>query len=213
MCFVPINSVLFNLLCVWILFWNASSHSCFRFVSVIRHAGCAKKRITTVQLFNHRVYPLTTQKWKQDTQTHTYREIHCTTALQKVHCLSQTTRQQLLFAMLKMVPRYVTMVAMYYHNNIRCRTLQNSFNHECVVTTQNPQLNPAALLYAVPCTSTGRLTHKRHNQNNLYSKTKQTYSVVRISKLNNARHIKTDTTTVWQRGKGILEKGKGKKGK
>ena len=29
LCFVLINSVLLNLLCVWILFWNASSHSCF----------------------------------------------------------------------------------------------------------------------------------------------------------------------------------------
>ena len=29
--FVIINSVLLNLLCVWALFWNASSHSCFRY--------------------------------------------------------------------------------------------------------------------------------------------------------------------------------------
>ena len=32
LCFVLINSVLLNLLRVWILFKNASSHSCFRFV-------------------------------------------------------------------------------------------------------------------------------------------------------------------------------------
>ena len=32
LCFVVINSVLFNLLCVWILFYNASRHSSFRFL-------------------------------------------------------------------------------------------------------------------------------------------------------------------------------------
>ena len=31
MCFVLIKSILLNLLCVWILFSNTSSHSCFRF--------------------------------------------------------------------------------------------------------------------------------------------------------------------------------------
>ena len=31
LCFVLINSVLLNLLCLWILFWNASSHSCSDF--------------------------------------------------------------------------------------------------------------------------------------------------------------------------------------
>ena len=36
LCFVLINSVLLNLLCVWILFQNAGSRSCFRF---LRHAG------------------------------------------------------------------------------------------------------------------------------------------------------------------------------
>ena len=33
LCFVLINSVLFNLLCVWILFYNASSRSCFRSIA------------------------------------------------------------------------------------------------------------------------------------------------------------------------------------
>ena len=34
--FVLINSVLLDLLCVWILFWNASSHSCFNFLRWIQ---------------------------------------------------------------------------------------------------------------------------------------------------------------------------------
>ena len=32
LCFLLINSVLLNLFCVWILFYNASSHSCFTFL-------------------------------------------------------------------------------------------------------------------------------------------------------------------------------------
>ena len=35
LCFVLINSALLNLLCIWILFWNSSSHSCFRFLKTL----------------------------------------------------------------------------------------------------------------------------------------------------------------------------------
>ena len=32
LCFFPlVNGVLLNLLCVWVLFWNAGSHSLFKF--------------------------------------------------------------------------------------------------------------------------------------------------------------------------------------
>ena len=37
LCFVTIISILLNLLCVWILIRNASSHSCFRVDLVSTH--------------------------------------------------------------------------------------------------------------------------------------------------------------------------------
>ena len=39
LCFVLINSVLLNLLCVWILFQAASRHSCFRFFFLVQNAS------------------------------------------------------------------------------------------------------------------------------------------------------------------------------
>ena len=47
MCFVMLNSVIFNLSCVSILFYNASSHSCFRFFEILNmfSSSSAAKRL------------------------------------------------------------------------------------------------------------------------------------------------------------------------
>ena len=44
-CLVLINSVLLNHLCVWILFSNASSHSCFTFFSTTQASGNQHTRV------------------------------------------------------------------------------------------------------------------------------------------------------------------------
>ena len=56
LCFFRINNVLLNRLCVWILFENASSHSCFRFfphISVRRNCNNA----LSSQTFSHTSKP------------------------------------------------------------------------------------------------------------------------------------------------------------
>ena len=46
LCFVLLNTILFDLLCVWVLFHNASRQSCFSFVVVVVTVvvvGCIKR--------------------------------------------------------------------------------------------------------------------------------------------------------------------------